>query len=500
MGFGSFASFTQFCIYGRRHFTKTGWEAHRSQYPAPDLLESPNLDCTGRVYIVTGANSGIGREIARFLLAKGAEVYMLCRSRGKAEAALQELVEETACGKRARLLVGDCSLQADVRRCWGEFQSGRRAARLPARLDGLVCNAGALLNEKTLTADGWEVTFATHLLFGTYLLGSLALPLLRETADARLVVVSSGGMYLEGFPEWEKATGASQDPYDGQRAYEYAKRGQVLLCERWAASNANVKVVSCHPGWTGTPGVDAAFGDQKSYLEPMRNTWEGAEGIIWLCVAPGAELQSGAFYLDREPQVKHMAGPFFTEGWYTQNTPEEVDEMMRRLDESANGTGDTPRDLSKPLVAMDRPIELKKFMGRWYVLAHIPTYFDRDTTHNTEDYEWDEERGVVQVDFTYRKRGYSEPSVLKQRASVIGEACTTWEISPKFVFYVPLRISYLIVHCAEDYSTAIIGVPDRSYVWIMARAPEVDRGSLDSLVQRAVDLGYDAREIVEVPQ
>lgn len=69
-----------------------------------------------------------------------------------------------------------------------------------------------------------------------------------------------------------------------------------------------MKIVSCHPGWTSTPGVDAAYGSSQSYLEPLRTLWQGSEGIIWLLVAPASKLESGAFYLDREAQVKHMGG------------------------------------------------------------------------------------------------------------------------------------------------------------------------------------------------
>ncbi len=66
-----------------------------------------------------------------------------------------------------------------MQRVWTEF------AAQSTRLDGLVCNAGALLNKRAETSEGVEVTHATHLLFGSYLLGTLALPLLRQTKDSR---------------------------------------------------------------------------------------------------------------------------------------------------------------------------------------------------------------------------------------------------------------------------------------------------------------------------
>lgn len=138
------------------------------------------------------------------------------------------------------------------------------------------------------------------------------------SAGARVVTVSSGGMYNFPFPDWETAT-ALIGTYDGNCAYGYAKRGQVLLCEHWAEQHPEVCFVSCHPGWTRTPAVEAAYDAATiRLLEPMRSPWEGAEGIAWLCVAPASELQQGGFYLDRTPEVKHMAGPFFSEGvsWY----------------------------------------------------------------------------------------------------------------------------------------------------------------------------------------
>jgi len=519
--FGQFAASSQFYLYGRKHFTKTGYLAHQSRYEKPDLLEQP-LDgrkfyLTDKVFLITGANSGVGKEVAEFLASKGATIYMACRSRERALAAQAAIKEQTG-NHKVHVLVADVGVEADVRRCWQEFaeQAPCREASGVPRLDGLVCNAGALANEKSLTEDGVEVTFASHLLFGTYLLGSLALPALEATPGSRLVVVSSGGMYNFAFPTWDVATSTSVDPtvkYDGQAAYAYAKRGQVLLCERWAAQHPKVKVVTCHPGWTGTPAVESAYGETKKYLEPMRSPWEGAEGIAWLCVAPTEKLEPGAFYLDRAPQAKHIAGPFFTEGSHTKNSPEEVDAMMQRLEEWANGRS-RPTDLlelaeaqaasaqacTSPLVAMEGAIDVSRFMGKWYVYANIPTVFDKDTANNVEEYTFDAATRTVDVDFTFSSKDLKKQSVMKQRAKVKTEAGTEWAISPKFGVYLPLGIPYLVVHCAEDYSSTIIGVPDRSYVWVMTRVPHPDPAVAKELTRKCQVLGYDVRNLVVVPQ
>ena len=234
---GQLSTTTQFYLHGRSHFTRTGYESHKKAYAAyknvPDILEVTSL--LSKHFMVTGANAGIGKEVTTFLVSKGATVYMVCRNESKAIESKQSIAAQAGPGSEARMhvLICDCSLEADVRSMWGRFVEDQRrtyASESIPKLDGLVCNAGALLSTRTLTNEGLEVTFAAHLLFGTYLLGTLALPSLAAN-QGRLIIVSSGGMLNTKFPAWHAATstGPSAVKYDGQLAYAYAKRGQVLL-------------------------------------------------------------------------------------------------------------------------------------------------------------------------------------------------------------------------------------------------------------------------------
>ena len=213
--------------------------------------------------------SGIGLGIVEYLAKRQAVVYMVCRNEEKGLIQRDRIVQETA-NEHVYLLIADCGLEADVRRLWSEFVSHRQSVASTVSLTALICNAGSLTNNIQLTAEGVESTIATHLIFGTFLLVNLALSTLQSTAGSRVIVVSSGGMYNTKFPSWDLAT-SKVGKYDGQLCYAYAKRGQVLCCEQWTKMHANVKFVSCHPGWVDTGGVDAAFGDKKSYLQPLRS-------------------------------------------------------------------------------------------------------------------------------------------------------------------------------------------------------------------------------------
>jgi dehydrogenase/reductase SDR family protein 12 len=204
----------------------------------------------------------------------------VCRNQERGEQARADIIEKTACPEEnVSLLIGDCGLKTDVEKIVREFKAAEERP-----LHCLVCNAGALTNQKTLTSEGYETTFAVHLLFGTYyltrsLLDSGAFSPASE--GPRVVVVSSGGMYNSKFPGYIKAKNPTEKNYDGalmvhsdlsprfpntlnslpsrppqmlrhigQMAYVYAKRGQVLLCDRFTKKyeNTGVKFMSCHPG------------------------------------------------------------------------------------------------------------------------------------------------------------------------------------------------------------------------------------------------------------
>ena len=341
---GQTVSTTQFYLFGRKHCTRTGYLKaleNKDVYPKGSVQSSAaigfgeensdSVDLEGRVIMITGANSGIGKEMATYAAAKRAKVYMLCRSAERAEKARQEIITETgADDKNIKLLLADVGELAEVRKVVSEFQSSEE------KLDALVCNAGLLLNTLERTREGNEVTFASHLLGGSFLLSTLLVPQLKAAGgNSRVVFVSSGGMYNTKFPQWDIATStgkyANPKYYSGNMAYAYAKRGQVLLAERYSSEFPEVTWVSCHPGWTDTPAVTLAYGVQKKYLEPMRKPWEGAESICWLFSTKISSLQSGAFYLDRTPQTKHLSGIGMTEGSYTKNSSKQVDEMMKKL-------------------------------------------------------------------------------------------------------------------------------------------------------------------------
>lgn len=325
---------TQFFLWGKKHFTQTGYRQNIKSYTGPVqpqavvALNDPRndgADLEGKTLIVTGSNQGLGKEIALYAASKQANVYLLCRNQERAEAARDDIKQQTK-NENVNVLLADVSEPTQIKRVVADFQARE------GKLDCLVCNAGALFNERRTNSDGDEITLMAHLVGGSYLLTKLLMPELERADDPRVIYVASGGMYNTKYPSWEEAasSGKFESKYNGNMAYAYAKRGQVLLAERLASQYPGIKFVSCHPGWTKTEGVDAAYGSQASILEPMRTLWEGSEGICWLATSPSTDLEGGAFYLDRKPQRKHIAGPFFTDGTYTRNTDTEVDDIDRK--------------------------------------------------------------------------------------------------------------------------------------------------------------------------
>ena len=149
-------------------------------------------------------------------------------------------------------------------------------------LDVLVHNAGVLSADFRQAADGTELTMAAQL-FGPFLLTGLLLPLLRQSARALVITVSSGGMYTQRFDL--AAVEMDRHHYNGTVAYARAKRAQVVLNREWARRVAPDQVVfqAMHPGWVDTPGIASSLPTFYRRMRPLlRTPGQGADTVVWL--------------------------------------------------------------------------------------------------------------------------------------------------------------------------------------------------------------------------
>lgn len=150
----------------------------------------------------------------------------------------------------------------------------------------------------------------------------------------------------------------------------------------------------------------------------------------------------------------------------------------------------------KPLATVDR-VDLDRFMGDWYVIAHIPTFIERDAYNAVESYALDDD-GTVPTTFTFREGGF-DGEEKRYNPRGFPDASTgnaVWGM--RFVW--PIKADYRIVYLDDDYSVTIIGRNKRDYVWLMAREPEIPSARYDELVARIADMGYDVSGLRKVPQ
>ena len=252
----------------------------------------------GRRVLVTGANSGIGFAAAQRFAQLGAVVHLAVRDQARGDDA------------RVRIVAGCPDAEVEVEQLDVSDLSAVRsfaasfASTYPS-LDVILHNAGALLHERTETADGIETTLATHVV-GPFLLTSLLLPRLTASADARVITMTSGGMYSAGLSMQNLQS--DQGEYNGTQAYARAKRVQMLLTEEWAERTASTTVSfhAMHPGWADTPGVATALPRFRRVVGPfLRTPEQGADTAVWLAADPTVPAHSGALWLDRRRRKTH---------------------------------------------------------------------------------------------------------------------------------------------------------------------------------------------------
>jgi NAD(P)-dependent dehydrogenase (short-subunit alcohol dehydrogenase family) len=280
-------------------FDRSGFTRHARAFRPTDLA----VDLTGRVCLVTGANSGIGRATSLALARRGAELWLLCRDPGRGRQAEAALRRESG-NARVHFAPLDVSRLGSVRAFAADFPH--------ERVDVLVHNAGVLPALREETEDGLELTLATNVV-GPFELTRRLEPKLRAAGAARVIFVSSGGMYTQRLSVDDACWCAR--PYDGVRAYAQTKRMQAVLARLLAVRWEGTGIVchAMHPGWADTPSVRTSLPRfWRATRAILRTPEQAADTVVWLAVASAAVRRSGLFWFDRAPRTPYLL-PFTRE-------------------------------------------------------------------------------------------------------------------------------------------------------------------------------------------
>jgi len=290
-------------------YTSVGYRIRSRGWRVEDLRR---ID--GKVVLVTGATAGLGLAAAEGFARLGATVWLVGRSRERAEQARAAVIERSG---NDRVRVGLCDLSSldSVRGFAGRFCDES------PRLDVLVNNAGVLPQSRTLSSDGIELALATNVI-GPFLLTELLIPILRDSAPARIINVSSGGMYTQKIRVDDLQS--ERGDFDGSKVYARTKRAEVILTELWAEQLAGTGVVvhAMHPGWADTPGVRSSLPRFHELTRPLlRTPDQGADTIVWLGAAAQPGRSSGLFWHDRRERPTHRVP-------WTRETPQERERLL----------------------------------------------------------------------------------------------------------------------------------------------------------------------------
>ncbi len=259
----------------------------------------PRPSLRGKTVLVSGATSGIGLEASVTFARLGARLVMVGRDEGKTSRTVAEVRRRSGSGAVDWLLC-DFSSQAQVRRLGEGFR-----ARYD-RLHVLVNNAGTVFTKRTLTEDGIESTFAVNYL-GPFLLTNLLLEVLRASAPARVIMVSSTGHY-GGTLDFNDL--GFEHGYQIMRAYGRSKLALVLFTRELAKrlEGTGVTVNALHPGAVAT----SIWNRAPSYTRPifalakrllMISPAAGAETIVYLATSPEVEGKTGLYFDKNRPTV-----------------------------------------------------------------------------------------------------------------------------------------------------------------------------------------------------
>ena len=252
-------------------------------------------DLDGRTFLVTGANTGIGKETARALADRGARVLLACRSQDNGRRAIEEIAAQTG-NRRLELLALDLGNFDSVRACSQAFLARDEPLHV------LINNAG-LAGRRGMTSSGFELAFGTNHV-GPFLLTSLLLDRLRESAPARIVNVASGAHFGATGIDFEAVRKPTRT-ITGMREYSISKLANVIHAQELARrlEGTRVTTYSLHPGviasdiWRSVPWPARTVMKRR-----MDSPEQGARTTLYCATAPELADQTGLYYDDCAPK------------------------------------------------------------------------------------------------------------------------------------------------------------------------------------------------------
>jgi NAD(P)-dependent dehydrogenase (short-subunit alcohol dehydrogenase family) len=272
----------------------------------------------GKICLVTGSNSGIGKETARDLAKMGATVVMVVRSKERGEKSQKEIVKQSG-NSSVDLMICDLSSMESIRQFSEEFKKKYK------RLDVLVNNAGAVFSRREVTPEGFERTFAVNYL-GPFLLTHQLLNLLKSSAPSRIINVSSGlakdGKVNLDDLQGENITGKKSVSHARSPFYANTKLMLILytyeLARRLKGSGVTANVLL--PGFTATNlGKNSGSLRSSIMFKMVRPMQQSAK--------KGAET---SIYLASSDEVKGITGKCFAKKKETTTCPASYDEDLQR--------------------------------------------------------------------------------------------------------------------------------------------------------------------------
>ena len=251
------------------------------------------MSMEGKICIITGANSGIGKATAIALAKMGATIVMVCREKITGENAQKEIIELSG-NKDVDLFLCDLSSQKEIRDLASNFKNKYQTLHI------LINNAGVMMKKGPISTDGFEMNFAVNHL-APFLLTNLLLDMLKKSAPSRIVNVSSGAHKMAKL-DFDDLQSENTKPRF-MRLYGHSKLALMLFSYELSRKleGTNVTVNTVHPGVVATNlGRHQSKFNQKFSKVVFKKPEKGAETSIYLASSPEVEGITGKYFVNKE--------------------------------------------------------------------------------------------------------------------------------------------------------------------------------------------------------